>query len=169
MNEALTQKVQKELKDNYLTYKDLCPHTGYTLGTIKVFFSRGLTDTQADEMLSAIEAIKEERRKNVKTPQELKEEFDKLSYEEKKAIHKGYEALGMEVVKQNGKEFREWCLICYSTRNDAKKRNTEQQMARLRRWFRGDLHNWMVTDMTGDEWCDKIERITREEAKRRRK
>lgn len=168
MNEKLTQKVQKELKDNYLTYRDLCPHTGYTLGTIRVFFSRGLTDTQADEMLSAIEAIKEERRKNVKTPQEIKEEFERLNKDDQKVILEAYEKLGLHVVAEQCKEYKDLYSAYLTANNDMKRASLMAGLKKIRRWMRHDLNTWVVTELTGDEICDKLERVVEEERKKRR-
>ena len=125
------------------------------------------------------DALTEEQKKasdevcaDLKTPRELKEEFERLHKDDQKVILEAYEKLGLHVVAEQCKEYKDLYSAYLTANNDMKRASLMAGLKKIRRWMRHDLNTWVVTELTGDEICDKLERVVEEEqksTKRRRK
>ena len=109
---------------------------------------------------------------DLKTPRELQEEFERLHKDDQKVILEAYEKLGFHVVAEQCKEYKDLYSAYLTANNDMKRASLMAGLKKIRRWMRHDLNTWVVTELTGDEICNKLERVVEEEqksTKRRRK
>ena len=94
----------------------------------------------------------------LKTPQELREEFEKLSWEEKDCLIRQYEALGIAVVKDQAAAYKTLYGQSLRERDVEKRRALRYRVLALRRWFCNNLQSWVCTEISGDELADMLEK-----------
>ena len=94
----------------------------------------------------------------LKTPQELREEFEKLSWEEKDCLIRQYEALGIAVVRDQASCYKTLYSQVLKERDVEKRRALRYRVLALRRWFCNNLQSWVCTEISGDELADMLEK-----------
>lgn len=93
----------------------------------------------------------------MKSLQEVQAEFEKMSDAEKSVIYNMYELLGVEVVKWAGRDYVRILSHLKKMPSDIRTRNALFfDKRRLEAWFDCNLQRWVITDLSGKEFLEKI-------------
>ena len=93
----------------------------------------------------------------MKSLQGVQAEFEKMSDAEKSVIYNMYELLGVEVVKWAGRDYIRVLSLLKKTPINIGVRNALYfDKRRLEAWFDCNLQRWVITDLSGKEFLEKI-------------
>lgn len=102
---------------------------------------------------------------DLKTPMELKEEFEAMEYAEQKYLLKNYESLGLEVIKQQCSAYKSIYRSYKNAVDSSKKDGLYFSLLALKRWFINKLHRWVVTEIQPEDFINKLQNEVDKESK----
>ena len=93
----------------------------------------------------------------LKTPQELKDEYEKLEASEQALIGKQYELFGAEIIREQAADYKSTYADWLKVKDVGRKSCLKHTLIAMERWFENKMPRWTAAEISGTEQVRRLQ------------